>query len=60
VYVQPRVAHPQMVVRQPPNKALKLTPESHSATACGIVLAAGAAVPVLPVSAFWCSLAPKR
>ena len=37
----------------PPNKALKLTPESRAVTTCGTVLAAGAAVPALAVSAFW-------
>ena len=43
-----------------PNKALKLTPKSQALLTCGIVLAAGRAVPALTVSAVWCSLAPNR
>jgi len=39
-------------IRVPPTKALQLPPESRAVTTCGIVVAAGAAVPALAVSAF--------
>jgi len=44
-----------LLARTPPDKALQMTPESLAVPTCGIVLAAGAAVPAPPVSTFWFS-----